>query len=147
MTPEQRSIINSLQGDFPICERPFLAVAEQLGLSEELVIDALRDLLDAGILSRFGPMYHAERLGGALSLVAMQVPEADFDRVVELVNAFPEVAHNYAREHALNLWFVLATEKPERKAEVLAAIEAATGLTTLDLPKLAEYFVGLRLVV
>lgn len=147
MTPEQRSIINSLQGGFPICERPFLAVADQLGLSEELVIDALRDLLDAGILSRFGPMYHAERLGGALSLVAMQVPEADFDRVVELVNAFPEVAHNYAREHALNLWFVLATEKPERKAEVLAAIEAATGLTTLDLPKLAEYFVGLRLVV
>lgn len=147
MTPEQRSIINSLQGGFPICERPFLAVAKQLGLSEELVIDALRDLLDAGILSRFGPMYHAERLGGALSLVAMQVPEADFDRVVELVNAFPEVAHNYAREHTLNLWFVLATEKPERKAEVLAAIEAATGLTTLDLPKLAEYFVGLRLVV
>lgn len=147
MTPEQRTLINGLQGGFPICERPFLAVAERLGLTEEQVIDGIRDLLDTGMLSRFGPMYQAERLGGSLSLVAMKVPEADFERVVELVNAFPEVAHNYAREHELNLWFVLATDRPERKSAVLAAIEAATGLVTLDLPKLAEYYVGLRLVV
>lgn len=147
MTPEQRALINSLQGGFPICERPFLAVAEQLGLSEAQVIEGIRDLLDSGMLSRFGPMYHAERLGGTLSLVAMKVPEEDFDRVAEQVNAFPEVAHNYARDHALNLWFVVATERPERKSEVLAAIEAATGLATLDLPKLIEYYVGLRLLV
>ena len=147
MTPTERLIINHLQGGLPICERPFLAVAERLGLTEDAVIEAIRSLLDAGILSRFGPMYHAERLGGALSLVAMKVPEPVFERVVEQVNAFPEVAHNYAREHVLNLWFVLATEKPERKAEVLAEIEAVTGLPVHDMPKITEYFVGLKLTV
>ena len=140
-------MINGLQGGFPICERPFLEAAERLGMSEEELIEGLRGLLDRGILSRFGPLYHAERLGGALALAAMRVPEADFERVAAAVNAFPEVAHNYARDHALNMWFVLATEKPERKAEVIREIEAATGLAVLDMPKLAEYYVGLRFEV
>ena len=147
MTPTARTIINGLQGGFPVCERPFLAAAEALGLTEDALIEGIRGLLEAGILSRFGPMYHAERLGGALSLVAMRVPAADFERVAALVNAHPEVAHNYAREHAFNLWFVLATERPERKAEVLAAIAAETGLPVHDMPKVAEYFVSLRLEV
>ena len=140
-------MINGLQGGFPICERPFLEAAERLGMSEEELIEGLRGLLDQGILSRFGPLYHAERLGGALTLAAMRVPEADFERVAAAVNAFPEVAHNYARDHALNMWFVLATEKPERKAEVIGEIEAATGLAVVDMPKLAEYYVGLRFEV
>ncbi|GAB6048680.1 Lrp/AsnC family transcriptional regulator [Methyloparacoccus murrellii] len=147
MTPTERTIINGLQGGFPVCERPFLAAAEALGLTEDALIEGILGLLEAGILSRFGPMYHAERLGGALSLVAMRVPAADFERVAALVNAHPEVAHNYAREHAFNLWFVLATDRPERKAEVLAAIAAETGLPVHDMPKVAEYFVGLRLEV
>lgn len=147
MNELERTVINGLQGGFPICERPFLAAAERLGISEDELIDTLRSLLDQGVLSRFGPLYHAERLGGALSLAALKVPEADFDRVAEQVNAFPEVAHNYARDHALNMWFVLATEKPERKAEVIRAIEAETGLPVHDMPKITEYFVGLRLEV
>ncbi len=147
MNELERTVINGLQGGFPLCERPFLAAAEQLGIREEELIDTLRNLLEQGTLSRFGPLYHAERMGGALTLAAMQVPEADFERVAEQVNAFPEVAHNYARDHAFNLWFVLATEKPERKAEVLSAIEAQTGYPVHDMPKIAEYFVGLRLAV
>ena len=147
MNETDRTIINGLQGGFPVCERPFLVAAEQLGLTEEALIDALRGLLDSGVLSRFGPMYHAERLGGALSLVAMAVDPADFDRVADQVNAFPEVAHNYARDHTLNMWFVLATEKPERKDVILGEIERQTGYPVHDMPKLAEYFVGLRLEV
>lgn len=147
MTELERVIINGLQGGFPICERPFLATAERLGITEEELIQGLRGLLDAGLLSRFGPLYHAERMGGALTLAAMKVPESDFERVAEQVDAFPEVAHNYARDHALNMWFVLATESRERKAEVIRAIEAATGLMVYDMPKIAEYFVGLRLEV
>lgn len=147
MNELERALINGLQGGFPICERPYLEVAERLGLTEDAVIEGLRGLLAQGILSRFGPLYHAERMGGALTLAALSVPEADFERVAEQVNAFPEVAHNYARDHALNMWFVLATEKPERKAEAIAGIEAATGLKVHDMPKLAEYYVGLRLEV
>ena len=142
-----RAIVNGLQGGFPICERPYAAVAEQLGTSEAELIRRLEALLADGTLSRFGPMYHAERMGGALSLCAMRVPPAEFDAVADQVNAFPEVAHNYAREHAFNMWFVLATEDPRRLDEVRAEIETVTGLRVYDMPKLEEFYVGLKLVV
>ena len=98
-------------------------------------------------LSRFGPMYHAERLGGGLSLCVMRVPKAQFEQTAEKVNAFQEVAHNYARDHAFNMWFVLATETPERIDEVVAEIEEVTGYPVYNLPKKEEYFVGLRFEV
>jgi len=139
-----RAIINEFQGGFPISPRPYAEAAARLGISEGDFIDRVRSLLEAGVLSRFGPMFHAEKLGGGLTLAAMAVPEADFEAVTETVNAFPEVAHNYAREHELSMWFVLATKTPERVAEVIAEIEAATGLHVYDMPKLEEFFVGLR---
>jgi DNA-binding Lrp family transcriptional regulator len=101
-------------------------------------------MLELKQLSRFGPMYHAERLGGGLSLCAMKLPEADFERVVEQVNAHPEVAHNYAREHQLNMWFVLATETPERIESLLAEIEEETGYHVYNMPKQEEFYVGLK---
>ncbi len=118
-----RAIINRLQDGFPICERPYAEVAAELGLGESELIERLERLLAEKKLSRFGPMYHAERLGGGLSLCAMRIPEAEFERVAEQVNAFPAVAHNYARDHALNMWFVLATETPQGIADAIAGIE------------------------
>jgi len=139
-----RAIINRLQDGFPICERPYAEVAAELGLGESELIERLERLLAEKKLSRFGPMYHAEKLGGGLSLCAMSVPEADFERVEEQVNAFPAVAHNYARDHALNMWFVLATETPEGIEEAIARIERTTGLHVYDMPKKEEFYVGLR---
>ena len=139
-----RRIINELQGGFPVSPRPYADAAARLGISEDDLIGRLRRLLDDGVLSRFGPMYHAERMGGGLTLAAMQVPEDRFDAVAEQVNAHPEVAHNYARDHALNMWFVLATDRPETVAETLQAIAAETGLEVFDMPKLREFYVGLR---
>ncbi|OAD19930.1 nitrite reductase heme biosynthesis protein G [Candidatus Thiomargarita nelsonii] len=142
-----RKIINNLQGGFPISERPYADAAKQLGITENELIDRLTNLLEQGVLSRFGPMYHAERLGGGLTLAALCVPEADFEQVAAQVNAFPEVAHNYARDHELNMWFVLATERPERIDEVINEIEATTGLPVYNMPKQAEYYIGLQLKV
>ena len=96
-------------------------------------------------LTRFGPLYDAERLGGAFSLCAMRVPPEDFERVAALVNAHPEVAHNYEREHRLNLWFVLALASPSDKEEILKTIARETGYPVLDLPREEEYFIELRL--
>lgn len=140
-----RRLINALQGGFPICERPYAEVGRRLALDEHDVIARLERLVGDGVLSRFGPMYDAERLGGGLTLAAMSVPADRFEEVAAIVNGFPEVAHNYGRTHALNMWFVLATERPERVGEVLRQIEATTGLPVLDLPKLEEYFLELRL--
>ena len=140
-----RRLINALQGGFPIAERPFAEVGQALGLAEEDVIARLQRLLEARVLSRFGPMIDVDRLGGGLTLAAMAVPEERFEVVAETVNAFPEVAHNYQRTHALNMWFVVAMEDPARVAEVLTEIERATGLPVVNLPKLDEYFLELKL--
>lgn len=140
-----KAIINRLQQGLPICESPYRYVAEQLGVAEAELLERLQNLLNQGVLSRFGPMYHAEQMGGALTLAAMKVPGERFDEIAGIVNGFPEVAHNYARNHALNMWFVLATEKPEQVQAVIDAIERQTGLTVYNMPKIKEYYVGLQL--
>ena len=139
-----RRIINNLQGGFPVCERPFQAAAQDLGTTESELITRLRCMLDDGLLTRFGPMFHAENMGGAVSLCAMKVPAERFDAVADQVNAFPEVAHNYQRDHEMNMWFVLATETPQRLNEILAQIEQVTGLPVFNLPKQEEFYVGLH---
>ena len=139
-----RAIINTLQGGFPVSERPYAEVAERLATTEAELLRRIDALLDNGTLTRFGPLYHAERLGGGLTLAAMRVAPADFERITEIVNGFPEVAHNYARDHEFNMWFVLATETPERIAQVIDAIEQASGYRVYNMPKLEEYFVGLK---
>jgi DNA-binding Lrp family transcriptional regulator len=145
LTPQARALINRFQGGFPIVGRPFRAVAAQLGMTETDLIHTLRQLLEHGVLSRFGPMYDAARLGGSATLAALSVPEYDFERVAGLVNALPAVAHNYRREHALNMWFVVASERPQGVAECLQTIAGSTGLEVYDLPKLREFYLGLWL--
>ncbi len=140
-----RRLINALQGDFPLVPEPYRQVADSLGLSEAELLRRLDAMLDRRVLTRFGPMYQIERAGGAFVLAAMRVPEADFDQVAARVNAFPEVAHNYRREHEMNMWFVLATATPEGIAETIAGIEATTGLPVFAFPKEREYFVEMKL--
>jgi len=139
-----RKIINELQEGFPVSDHPYAEVAEKLGTTETVLLQKLGCMLDDGLLSRFGPMFHAEQLGGALALCAMQVPTATFDTVADAVNSFPQVAHNYERKHRLNMWFVLATETPEELDEALSAIETKTGHRVYKMPKLEEFYVGLR---
>jgi siroheme decarboxylase len=139
-----RRIINELQGGFPVCEYPFRELAERLGSTESELITRLGCMLEDGLLTRFGPMFHAEHLGGALSLCAMQVPPEHFETIAAQVNAFPEVAHNYHRDHAMNMWFVLATETPQALEATLTRIETETGLRVFNLPKREEFYVGLH---
>ncbi len=142
-----RRLINHLQGGFPLTERPYADVAQALGMTEAMVIARLNTLLEQRVLTRFGPMFQIERAGGAFCLAAMAVPDDDWARVLECVNAQPEVAHNYRREHSLNMWFVLATERPEGIAACAARIEAETGVTVRLFPKEREYFVEMKLEV
>ncbi len=142
-----RKIINLLQAGFPLSEEPYLEVAQQLGIEEQALLDRLSRLLDENILSRFGPMYDAQKFGGAFSLVAVRVSEDDFDKVTEIVNSYPEVAHNYKRDHDYNMWYVLATDSPEKIDEVNSDIEKKIGMKVFNMPKLEEYYIGLRLPV
>ena len=139
-----RALLNAAQEDLPLTPRPFAALAERLGLSEGEVLARLRRMKAEGLITRFGPFFDAQAMGGAFCLCAMAVPEADFERVAARVNAHPEVAHNYARAHRLNMWFVLATETPEGIDRTARAIERETGLRVHRFPKLREFYIGFR---
>jgi DNA-binding Lrp family transcriptional regulator len=147
VNPTERAIINGLQGGFPLTTRPFRDAGAVLGLSEGELIEEIGNLLANGQLSRFGPLWNAELLGGAVCLAAIAVPPARFDEMAERVNAHPEVAHNYERDHELNMWFVLSAEDPARIDQVIAEIEQETGLSVRAMPKTREFFVGFRVEV
>ena len=139
-----RRIINNLQGGFPICEFPFAEAAFTLGLDEEELMERIERLLEEGVLSRFAPMFNAEKMGGAVTLAAMTVPDSRFDDVAELVNAHDEVAHNYARDHDLNMWFVISSDDPARIDQVISQIQQQTGIVVVNMPKTEEFYIGLR---
>jgi DNA-binding Lrp family transcriptional regulator len=145
LAPEDLRLIAHLHGGFPLSDRPFAEAGQALGMAEDEVLERLRRLLSNGVLSRFGPLYQIERAGGRFVLAALQVPRARFEAVAASVNAHAEVAHNYRREHALNMWFVIAAESPQAVEQVVRAIEAETGLPVFAFPKEREYFVELKL--
>lgn len=145
MDDTDRAIINALQGGFPVCDHPYAVAGAPLGLDETSLIQRIERMLAAGVLTRFGPMFQIERMGGAFCLAAIAAAEDRYDEVALAVNAFPQVAHNYRREHDLNMWFVLATETPEGIQQAARGIEAATGLRVFLFPKEKEFFVDMRL--
>ncbi|MFN4326427.1 MAG: Lrp/AsnC family transcriptional regulator [Azonexus sp.] len=145
LSPLDRQILATLQGDFPVCERPYAEAAGRLGVSEAELLTRLQQLLADKVLTRFGPMFQIEEMGGAFVLAALAVPEVRYDEVTAMVNALPQVAHNYRREHALNMWFVLATETKAGMAEAIARIEQETGLPVYAFPKEREFFVEMKL--
>lgn len=140
-----RDIINSLHGGLEICDRPYLQAAQRLGLEEADLIARLAHLLQEGSITRVGPLYQIERMGGAFTLAALHAPEDKFEQVAQCVNALPQVAHNYARDHDLNMWFVIATETPAEIEAIIHTIEQETGCSVFNFPKSREYFVELKL--
>jgi siroheme decarboxylase len=139
-------LLDEFQRDFPLVPRPYAAVAERLGVDEATVLDMLARLRADGVVSRVGAVV-APHTAGYSTLAAMTVPPEMLDGVADLVSSFPEVNHNYEREHRLNLWFVVAAATRARVRTVLNAIEYRTSLAVIDLP-LVEAFrldLGFRL--
>lgn len=139
-----RAILNALQEGFPVTPRPYDDAGAALGITGDDLIARIARLRDIGAITRFGPFFDAAAMGGAFCLCAMAVPADRWDEVVTKVNARPEVAHNYERSHALNMWFVLATDRPEGIEATARAIEDETGIKVKLFPKLEEYFIGFR---
>jgi len=142
-----RRFINRYQGGFPLEELPFTSVAEDLDTDPGTLISMIKKLLDDGILSRFGPLYDSSSMGGGLTLAALSVPGERFEDVARIVNDMPEVAHNYQREHELNMWFVIATETPAQIQSTIDLLEQKINLPIYNFPKLQTFYLGLWLHV
>jgi DNA-binding Lrp family transcriptional regulator len=136
-----RILLNHVQGGFPVVSRPFAALGEALGMSEEEVLFRLRHLMKRGVLSRLGPILNARQMGGERTLAALHVPAERFEEVAAIVNRLPTISHNYARDHHYNMWFVVSSDDEAEVERTLQSIERETGLRPLNLPALEEYFV------
>lgn len=128
----QRRLLNRYQRELPLQPRPFAAMAEYSGMAEAELLGQLRHWLDDGVLSRIGAV--VEHAVGASTLAALAVPASRIDEVAALVDSFVEVNHNYLREHAFNLWFVVTAPSRERVDAVLVEIVERSGLQPLELP-------------
>jgi len=129
----QRALIDGYQHGFPMTPRPYAAIAEAEGVTEEAVLEALAGLQELGVLGRIGAVVRPHRAGWS-TLAALSVPEARLEEVAALVSAYPEVNHNYEREHRLNLWFVVTGCDRARVEAVLRDIEQRCALEVLELP-------------
>jgi len=126
-----KKILNILQKEFPLEERPFGAIAEKCGISEEEVIRRAQKLKDRGILRRVGAIFNGSSLGRVSALCAARVPEEKLDNFVRVVNAHPGVTHNYLRNNEYNVWFTVNAASSDEIARFLARLKEDTGVTDI----------------
>ncbi len=134
MDDTDRRLLDIIQSDYPVAERPYAAVGERLGLGEDDVLARVRALKSSGVIRRIGASFSSRHLGWHSTLCAARVPEDKLDAFVAVVNTHQGVTHNYLRDHAINVWFTYIGPSREAVKAALADIEAATGIEVMYLP-------------
>ncbi|WP_254272011.1 siroheme decarboxylase subunit beta [Haloarcula marina] len=140
------ALIDEYQSDFPVRERPFEAVGEELGISDTEALERVERLREAGVFRRFGAVLNPPVIGSS-TLAAVSASEDRFETVAEIINEYRQVNHNYARDHEWNMWFVVTAGSREKRDEILADIESRTGCAVLTLPMLTDYYIDLEFPV
>lgn len=138
----EQQLLNDFQHSFPLTPRPYAELGKQLGISEDQVIHLLKELQAQGAISRVGPVFRPNRVGVS-TLAAMSVPAHELETVAGIINKYPEVNHNYEREHEFNLWFVLTAPDAQHLQQVIDSIAFETGYPVMNLPMLEDYFIDL----
>jgi DNA-binding Lrp family transcriptional regulator len=142
MTSLHKQLLNDYQRNFPLSPTPYQDIAAELGVSETEVISALTELNETDVITRIGPVIPPNRIGVS-TLAAMAVPEAQLHDIAQIVSAYPEVNHNYEREHQFNLWFVIIASDADHLQQVITEIEQQTGYSVMSLPLVDDYFIDL----
>ena len=135
-------VLDLIQSGFPLESDPYGAIAVQLGATRDEVLGAVAELRADGSIRRLGASFASKKLGYSSTLCALAVPGSpdEVDRVAEVVNAVPNVTHNYLRTNRYNLWFTIIARGPEEVARILREIEEETGVSgALNLPATALY--------
>jgi siroheme decarboxylase len=106
-----KRLLNQMQGAFPIVERPYAAVAQELGVDEDVVLKRVQELIDARIIRQVTPIFDTRAFGYGSMLVAAKVDPEHPWRAAKIINSHPGVSHNYLRNHDFNMWFTIAVEE------------------------------------
>lgn len=148
MDDNDKALLNALQWEFPLSERPFLGVARGLGLDEDEVLSRIERLRREHVIRQISAIFDSRKLGYTSSLVAMKFPKELETRAVEIVNAHPGVSHNYQRNHEFNMWFTLTIHpSKDLQTEMDRLGEAAGATAGRLLPTLKLYKINVKLDV
>ena len=140
LDPLDQKLLAAIQADFPLVERPFEALAAQLGVGAEDLIARVRRMRSEGFIRRLGAVFETRRLGYLSTLVAARIPPERLTEVAAVVSEVPAVTHNYGRRHSYNLWFTLTARSEAEIEHVLADLRVGTGIVEFhSLPALATY--------
>lgn len=140
-----RRLLDLLQESLPLVPRPFAALGQVLGLSQDEVLSRTRRLRERGIIRQIGPIFSSRRLGYQSTLAAFHVPAGRLEQVAALVSRHPGVSHNYARDHHYNLWFTLTLPPDQDLEGVIARLAAEAGVEdVLNLPSLRRFKLGVH---
>ncbi|MBE0428798.1 MAG: Lrp/AsnC family transcriptional regulator [Thermoleophilia bacterium] len=143
-----KKLVTMIQSRFPVTERPYAALGEQLGISEDEVIERLEAIKESGEIRRMGASFDSRKLGYSSTLCAVHVPEDMLDRAIEAINAFHNITHNYERDHYYNVWFTVIAPGPKRIDEILREIEDQAGIgPIINLPALRLFKIQVDLPV
>ncbi len=146
ITESDRGLLDLIQGDFPLTERPYAALGEKLGASEEDVIASMRKLRELHVLRQVSAIFDSRRLGYRSSLVAMKVAPDRIDAAAAVINEHPGVSHNYERNHVYNLWFTVAVPPTGDLQRDVDELHARCGAEkTWMLPTLKLFKIGVTL--
>jgi len=118
----ENELLYHMQNSFPLTQKPFEALADTLGVAEEKVLSMVQKLKEDKIIRQTSAIFDTKRLGYKSSLVAFRVDEADIENAAAIINAHPEVSHNYLRNHDYNIWFTMAVT-PESRLGLEKTIE------------------------
>lgn len=124
----ERSLLNTIQHDFPLEPRPYMTIGKRLGISEEKCISLLKKLLSEGILRTIRMVISWKKTGYSTVLVGMKVDPDQIETVASEISKIEEVTHNYARQGVFNLWFTLIYNKPEEKELLFTSLRNKKGV-------------------
>ena len=135
MDTKSKELLNLIESKFPLEARPFLKLANELNITEQQVIDIIKDLKASGYIKRLGGIFDSKKLGYYSTLCAIKVPQDRIPEVAKLINNYAGVTHNYMREHSYNMWFTVIAASVERVKEFLSYIKTKTGIEDIiELP-------------
>ena len=134
----EKKVIAALQGDIPVCARPYREIADAIGVDEETVLQVIRDLHARGVIRRFGATLRHQKSGfNANAMVAWQVDEALIEKVGEQIAGYPEVTHCYRRDPApdwpYNLYTMVHAADEAGCRDIARRIAQETGIAEYTL--------------
>ncbi len=141
-------ILNAVQQDIPCVPRPWAAIASRLGIPESELLERLGQLCRAGIVRGISPIIESGPLGlTAATLVALPIPEERIREVADFISRYPEVSHNFRRNHRYSLWFTLSAKDEEALRKILDEMLLQTGFAEddiLNLPTIRKIKIDVR---